>query len=111
MARAADLTRGDIWEVDFGPEIGPHPAVLIGRTGAMRRRQRAIVALITSDAIGLPTEVPVGPEHGLTHDSAVDAEDLYTLGPGDISRFLGRLDSQTLGALDAALRLALDLRQ
>ena len=94
MARAADLTRGDIWEIDFGPDIGPHPAELIGRTGAMRRRQRAVVALITSEGVGLPTEVPVGPEHGLTHDSVVDAEDLYTLAPAAIERFLGRLTAR-----------------
>jgi mRNA-degrading endonuclease toxin of MazEF toxin-antitoxin module len=110
MARAADLTRGDIWDVDFGPEIGQHPAVLIGRTGAMRRRQRAIVALITSEATGLPTEVPVGPEHGLKGDSVVDAEDLYTFAPAEITHFVGRLDSRALTALDVALRLALDLR-
>src|SRR5438105_10249581 len=65
VARPSELRRGDVWMVDFGPEIGEHPALLVARTGSMRRRWRAIVALITSEAIGLPTEVPVGPQHGL----------------------------------------------
>src|SRR5207249_10633445 len=72
VARPSELRRGDVWIVDLGPEIGEHPALLVARTGSMRRRWRAIVALITSEGIGLPTEVPVGPEHGLERDSVVD---------------------------------------
>src|SRR5579862_4681180 len=110
MARAAELTRGDIWMVDFDPEIGPRPAVLVGRTGAMRRRQRAIVALITCEGIGVPTEIPVGPEHGLDRDSVVDCEDLFTLAPDAFVSRIGDLDSNTLASLNEALRLALDIR-
>jgi len=109
MAQAADLTRGDIWNLDFGPDIGRHPAVLVGRTGAMRRRRRVIVALITSDGIGLPTEVAVSPAQGLTRDSVIDCEDLYTFGVDSLRGQLGRLDPQTLQQLDDALRLALHL--
>jgi mRNA interferase MazF len=108
MARTADVTRGDLWYVHF--DVGPHPGVLIGRTGAMRRRQRAIVALTTTDAIGLPTEVAVGPRHGLDHDSVVDCEDLYTVPLTALERRIGQLDSATLSDVDTALRLALDLR-
>ena len=60
MARPSELRRGDIWSIDFGPTIGPHYGLLVGRTGAMQRRWRAIVALITSEGVGLPTEVGVG---------------------------------------------------
>lgn len=110
MARAGELTRGDIWTVDFEPDFGPHPAVLVGRTGAMRRRQYAIVALVTTEGIGLPTEIPVGPEHGLTHDSVVDCEELYTTVPEALMTRIGELDPETLARVDDALRLALDLR-
>jgi mRNA interferase MazF len=108
MARTSEVTRGDVWYVHF--EIGPHPGVLIGRTGAMRRRQRAIVALTTSEGIGLPTEVGVGPQHGLDHDSVVDCEDLFTVPLSALERRIGQLDDVTLAEVDVALRLALDLR-
>lgn len=109
MARPSELRRGDIWEVDFGPEIGQHPALLVARTGSMRRRWRAIVALITSDAIGLPTEVPVGPEHGLERDSVIDCEDVYTVSSDLLTKRLGDVDEPTQAAVDQALRIALGL--
>jgi mRNA-degrading endonuclease toxin of MazEF toxin-antitoxin module len=109
VARPSELRRGDIWTVEFGPEIGQHPALLVARTGAMRRRWRAIVALITSEGIGLPTEVEVGTQHGLQQDSVVDCEDLYTIGSDILVRRLGELDSQTQEAVDRALRIALGL--
>ena len=109
MARPSELRRGDIWTVDFGPEIGEHPALLVARTGSMRRRWRAIVALITSGVIGLPTEVRVGPEHGLQHDLVVDCEDLYTVSSDLLSRRIGDLDAPAQAAVDRALRIALAL--
>ena len=111
MARGTDLRRGEIWTVDFGPEIGLQSALLIERTGSMRRRWRAIVAVITAEALGLPTEVPVDERHGLQHESVVDCEDLYTVGAESILRHVGELDSETQSEVDAALRLALDLRE
>jgi len=109
VARPSDLRRGDIWRVDFGSDIGEHPAVLLSRTGSMRRRWRAVVALITTEAIGLPTEVPAGPEHGLERDSAIDCEDLYSVSSDLLTRRTGELDSLTQDAVDRALRIALGL--
>jgi mRNA-degrading endonuclease toxin of MazEF toxin-antitoxin module len=109
VARPTELRRGDIWMVDFGPGIGSHPALLVSRTGSMRRRWRAIVALITSEGIGLPTEVAVGPTHGLQRDSVVDCEDLYTLSSDLLTRRVGDVDPDTQQAVDRALRIGLGL--
>ena len=76
----------------------------------MRRRWRAIVALITSEGIGLPTEVPVGPDHGLERDSVEDCEDLYTVSSDLLSRRIGGVDVGTQDAVDRALRIALALQ-
>jgi len=75
----------------------------------MRRRRRAIVALITSEGIGLPTEVAIGPTHGLQRDSVVDCEDLYTLGSDLLTRRIGDLDPETQHAVDRALHIGLGL--
>jgi len=103
------VRRGDIWRVDLGPEIGEHSALLVSRTGSMRRRWRAVIALITSEAIGLPTEVRVGPQHGLERDSAIDCEDLYTVSSDLLTRRTGELDQLTQDAVDRALHIALGL--
>ena len=109
MARPSELRRGDIWTIDFGPEIGEHPALLVARTGSMRQRWRAIVARINSGMIGLPTEVRVGTEHGLQRDSVVDCEDLYTVSSDLLTRRIGDLDAPAQAAVDRALRIALAL--
>jgi mRNA interferase MazF len=108
-ARAAELTRGDLWYVDF--DYGRHPAVLVGRTRSMRRRQRLIVALTTSEARGFPTEVAVGPEHGLDHDSIVDCEELLTVPVSMLGSRIGTLDPDTLREVDRKLALALALQR
>jgi mRNA-degrading endonuclease toxin of MazEF toxin-antitoxin module len=109
VARPSELRRGDIWTVDFGPDIGQHSALLVARTGSMRRRWRAIVALITSDSIGLPTEVAVGAQHGLVNDSVVDCEDLYAIGSDLLMHRVGDIDEGTQAAVDHALEIALGL--
>lgn len=109
MARPSDLRRGDIWLVDFGPDIGQHSALLVARTGSMRRRLRAIVALITSEGIGLPTEVSVGPDNGLERDSVVDCEDLYSVSVDLLTQRAGEIDSPTQEAVDRALHISLGL--
>ena len=67
------------------------------------------MALITSEGIGLPTEVPVGPEHGLEYDSVVDCEDLYTVAVDILIRRIGEIDRPTQSAVDRALQIALGL--
>jgi mRNA-degrading endonuclease toxin of MazEF toxin-antitoxin module len=110
MARPSEVTRGDVWTVDFGPDIGRHPAAVVSRTGPTRRRARAILALISSaDPYGVPSEVAVGPEVGLTTDSWIGCDDLYTVGLDLLAQRLGALDPDRLAAVDAALHVALGL--
>ncbi len=75
----------------------------------MRRRWRGVVARISTEAIGLPTEVAVGPEQGVERDSTIDCEDLYTVSSDLLTRRTGELDPPTQDAVDRALRIALSL--
>ena len=58
---------------------------------------------------GLPTEVPLGHEHGLDHDSVVNCDNLFTLPKSLIGRRRGELDPESLDRLRSALLIALDL--
>lgn len=75
----------------------------------MARRQRAIVAIITSHAHGTRAEVSVGPGNGLDHDSVIDADDLLTVDTGLLLRQIGALSTEKLPALAEALRVVLSL--
>lgn len=58
---------------------------------------------------GLATQIPVGPEEGLRHDSWVMCDNLVSLPKSELKDYLGRLSPPKIRALDRALRIALDL--
>lgn len=64
---------------------------------------------VTSTIRGLPTEVPVGPEHGLGHESVINCDNLATLPKRAFALRRGTLDPNALVRLDASLKIALDL--
>lgn len=58
---------------------------------------------------GLATQVPVGIEEGLKHDSAVHCDELVSLPKSALTDYVGSLRSAKVVQLDAALRTALAL--
>jgi mRNA-degrading endonuclease toxin of MazEF toxin-antitoxin module len=110
MAEQHRLHRGDVWDAELPDDIGRHSVVLLSRDAAIARRQRSVVALITSHIHGTRTEVPVGPPEGLDYDSVLAADDLYTITTGRlVGNRRGVLGSDKLAEVEAALRVALGL--
>jgi mRNA interferase MazF len=102
------VNRGDIYEAEL-PVGGRRPAAVVSRDTLIPLLTSVIVAGITSTIRGLPTEVPVGPPHGLDHDCVVNCNDLATLPKARLGRHRGRLGPGELARLDDALRIALAL--
>ncbi len=67
------------------------------------------VAAVTATIRGLPTEVPLGPEHGLSRDCVVNCDNLFTIPKSALGQRRGALDPGSLLRLGSALRIALDL--
>ena len=87
--RRSDLiARGDVWDADI-PGVGVHPVVIVTRDVA---------------------EVEVGPDHGLSHESAGNTYSRFTLPKAVLTRRRGHLGEPTLSELDLALSIALGLR-
>ena len=101
------MNRGDIYDVQF-PQ-GRHPAVIATRNGAIPLLRNLTVVEITSRVRGLPTEVPLGPEHGLARDCVANCDNLFTLHKQAFGARRGSLGFGDVRRLDAALRIALDL--
>lgn len=57
----------------------------------------------------LPTEVPVGPEHGLAYQSVVNCDNLFTVPKSALQTRRGSLDPEALDRLRSGLRIALDV--
>ena len=58
---------------------------------------------------GLSTQVLVGPEEGLKHDSAIHCDELVSIPKSALTDFVGTLSSPRLRDLDRALAIALEL--
>jgi mRNA interferase MazF len=90
-------------------EGGTRPVVVLTRDGAIPVLSKVVVAAITRTIRGLPTEVPVGPAHGLAAESVVNCDNLVTVPKSELRRRRGDLDPEALRRLRDALRIALDL--
>ena len=58
---------------------------------------------------GLATQVPIGPDEGLKHESSVHCDELVSLPKGMLTDFIGTLPPMKLEALNQALQIALDI--
>ncbi len=71
------------------------------------RFSTVVCAPVYSARHGLSTQVDVGPDEGLLHESSVHCDELVSLPKPRLTRFVGRLDTEKLDALDDALLIAL----
>ena len=107
------MNRGGIYLVRHPTRRDPRrqrPFVVISRQVAIDSRfETVICAPIFTTRAGLATQVPVGIEEGLKHDSAVHCDELVSLPKSALTDYVGSLRSAKVVQLDAALRTALAL--
>ncbi len=60
---------------------------------------------------GLSTQVPVGIDEGLKHDSSIHCDELVSLPKSLLTNYVGELSSEKLAALSKALRAALEIAE
>ena len=65
--------------------------------------------LIYSARHGLSTQVPVGPDEGLKHESVIHCDELVSLPKSALTDYVGTLSEPRLRELDGALVIALEL--
>lgn len=70
---------------------------------------RVTVAPITGTVRGLSTEIPVGRQNGLDHDSVVSCDNILTIPVTALGRQVGLLLEAQEGAVTAAIHAAFDL--
>ena len=107
------MRRGDFCRVAHPSSRDPKKSrvfVIVSRQALIDSRFSTVVcAPIYTEGHGLSTQVPVGVEEGLKHDSAIHCDELVSLEKSVLTNYVGTLRSEKMTALDAALRKALDL--
>jgi mRNA interferase MazF len=84
--------------------------VVVSRQVLIESRFSTVVcAPVYSAYDGLATQVPIGPDEGLKHDSSIHCDELVSLPKSVLTHFVGALRAPGLRALDQALRVALDI--
>ncbi len=73
------------------------------------RFSTAICAPVYSTFDGLSTQVPVGIDDGLKHDSSIHCDELISIPKSFLTHFISTLGPEKIEALNQALWVALDL--
>jgi mRNA interferase MazF len=103
------VNRGEIYDVELGRRR--RPVVILTRDRAIPILANVTVAAVTGTIRGLPTEVPLGPEHGLARECVANCDNLFTIPKQAVGRRRGELDTESVARLRTALLIALDLEE
>jgi len=106
------VKRGELYRVAH-PSHDPKKFrvfVIVSRQALLDSRfSTAICAPIYTTHNGLASQVAVGPDEGLKHDSSIHCDELVSLPKSVLTNFIGTLPPSKIEELNRALRVALDL--
>ena len=114
----ADLSRGDLWWVDWSPgrgseQLGRRPALIVQTDAANHnpRYPNTVVVTISTKGRDVPFHVPLqATQHsGLATPSLVKCEQVLTISKERLESRLGAVSERELAEVDEAMRLVLDL--
>ncbi|MBI4909576.1 MAG: type II toxin-antitoxin system PemK/MazF family toxin [Acidobacteria bacterium] len=105
------MRRGEVYLVRKPGQTDPRKQrafVVVSRQILIESRFSTVIcAPVYSRHDGLSTQVAVGIEEGLKHDSSVHCDELISMPKSMLTRFIGVLSGTKLDALDQSLRIAL----
>ena len=107
------MKRGELYRVQKTSSMDPKNfgvLVIVSRQVLIDSRFSTVVcAPIYSRYDMLSTQVRVGIEDGLKHDSSIHCDELVSLPKSSHTNFVGSLSTQKMAELGKALKIALDL--
>ena len=106
------MKRGDLYRVAH-PGHDPKRSrvfVVVGRQAVIDSRFSTVIcAPIYTLHDGLASQVAVGVEEGLKHESSIHCDELVSLSKSVLTNYVGMLSPRKVEELNYALRVALDL--
>lgn len=107
------MKRGDLYRVRRAGGGDPKRArvfVVVSRDTLIASRFSTVIcAPVYTRREGLATEVAVGIDEGLKHESSILCDALVSLPKAQLTDFVSALPAHRLGELDEALRIALSV--
>jgi len=107
------VKRGELYRVTHPSAREPKKFrvfVVVSRQVLINSRFSTVVcAPIYSTHDGLSTQVLIGVEEGLKHESSIHCDELVSLPKSALTHYVGALSPVKLEALNQSLRIALDI--
>jgi len=107
------VRRGELYRVYKGSAHDPRKYrvfVIVSRQVLLESNFSTVVcAPVFSAYDGLSTQILVGIEEGLKHDSSIHCDELVSIPKSALTHFVGSLSFQKIQELDVALKAALSL--
>jgi mRNA interferase MazF len=106
------MRRGDLYRVykPGGDSKRFRAFVVVSRQPSIDSNFSSVIcAPVLTNAAGLSTQVSVGIDEGLKHDSWIFCDGLTSIRKSELTNFVGPLSPGKLAALDQALKRALGL--
>jgi mRNA interferase MazF len=101
------VSQGDLWIVSIEGDK-ERPVLVVSRNEVIPVIQRVVVAPVTSTLRSLPTNISVGPDEGLRHESVASFDNLTTVPKALLTRRLGSLGAMSRYKICAALQAMAD---
>jgi mRNA interferase MazF len=84
--------------------------VVVGRQSAIETRFSTVIcAPVFTEGQGMLTQVRIGIDEGLKHESWIQCDGLTSLRKSELRQYVGSLSQSKVAELDRALMMALDL--
>jgi len=107
------VRRGDVYRVKRPSSRDPkkfRSFVVVSRQILIESRFSTVIcAPVYTSYEGLSTQVPVGINEGLKHDSAIHCDELVSLPKSMLTNYIGKLSLQKLKYLENSLKIALQI--
>jgi mRNA interferase MazF len=106
------MKRGDLYRVHrpAGDPKRQRTFVVVSRQALIDSKFSTVIcAPVFSNGEELSTQVAIGPDQGLKHQSWIMCDNLVSLRKSDLTQFVGSMSPALLAELRSALKMALDL--
>jgi len=103
------VKRGEIWWAELASPAGRRPVLLLSRNEAYVVRELVMVAPLTTRMRGIPSEVPLGDEDGVTRACVINLDTITTIAKTSLRERLTALSAENLKAVEKALHFSLGL--
>jgi len=107
------LNRGDLFRIRHPSSREPKKSrvfVVVSRKILLESKFSTVIcAPVYSKHDGLSTQIQVGIEAGLKHESSIHCDELVSIPKRKLTNFIGSLSEDKLFKLNEALKIALDI--